>query len=202
MELQRLGRRLFYRWTEGGTEIEYPTDLPDPTPEIKCDEILIDQPPPLPNSFRLIGVPYPNGQPRQVAGIYSWAYPTVVVYNYPDGLRQEVNLAGIGFVGQPITGNRDAVIIVRNAYYITPGITQVPRRDLLVGSDRLINPTLNTPCPTWRLAGGNCPPNSLDCGNCCLDCAAVKAGIQSLTTSLYPVTIWRPPNAWYYLWRN
>lgn len=192
MHVERLPRRLRYRWTEGGAETEYPTDLPTPPPEIKCDEVMVTVPPSLPNTFQIFAMPYPSGAVRSVAAIFSWSVPTINVYNYPDFLRQEVGLIGTNQFGQMINGSRESLIIVRNSYYLTPSGTQLPRRDLLVGSDRIINPALNTPCPKWRFTGGNCPPGSIDCGNCCLDCASTKAEIEGVTAAVLPFSIWRP----------
>jgi hypothetical protein len=185
MHVQRLPRRLWYRWSEGGVETEYATDIPTPVPEIKCDEILVEVPPIVPNSFELFGSKFPGGQIVRLAVIYSFTPATIGnVFNYPDGIRQEVNLQGTNIVGQVIQGIYFGQIIYRNAYFITPPNTLKPRRDLVIGGDRIINPTVEAPCPKWRFTGGNCPPGSQDCGNCCLDCAALVAGIDGLTAAV------------------
>jgi hypothetical protein len=192
MHVERLPRRLWYRWTEGGTETEYPTDIPTPIPEIKCDEVQVEVPPSVPGDFSFY-VSQPNLPGQQtgasnylLANFYSWQVP--VYFMYPRfsgdpycGLR----ITTYNWLGQP--SNYDGVAgraYTCGSLYMTPGNTLKPRRDLLIGSDRIINPTVNTPCPKWRFTGGNCPPNSLDCGNCCLDCAAVVAGIEGVTATV------------------
>ena len=60
------------------------------------------------------------------------------------------------------------------------------------GQNQIIEGQWTQPCPTWRFTGGNCPPDSLDCGDCCLDCAAVKAGIDGVTATVLPYSNWRP----------
>lgn len=189
MEVQRLPRRLFYRWEETGEEIEYPTNLPDPAPSITCNTVQITVPPTLPGHFTAYALYY-TGSWINMGTFLSYQIPSWQIIpspGYPGLFTVRflvVNWAGVRFaaVGREWCTN----------WYFTPGSTQQPRRDLLVGTDRIINPTINAPCPTWRIAGGNCPPNSLDCGNCCLDCAALDSAINGLTSAVLPYSTWRP----------
>lgn len=194
MHVARLPRRLWYRW-EGGAEIEYPTDIPTPQPEIKCDEVQVPVPPSLPAQFAFHGI-RTNGEvvhpPSAFNVMWSWSQPYLVPMF--SGNRVSYRMVGSDQLGRlREVYDTSPSYHVFNTVFITPGNTDKPRRDLLVGSDRLINPTVNTPCPKWRFTGGNCPEGSIDCGNCCLDCAAVKAGIEGLTTSVMPYSTWRKP---------
>jgi len=192
MEVQRLPRRLFYRWTPTGAEIEYPTNIPTPVPSIVCDTVQITIPPAVPGTFTLWGLPL-NGSYRIVSQSYSFAQPQITTFFWSSNpTRHEVGMRVVLFNarGQLAWVNASGSAIVVD-WYLTPGSTQQPRRDLLVGADRIINPTINAPCPTWRLAGGNCPPNSLDCGNCCLDCAAVNSAVNGVTSAILPYSAWR-----------
>lgn len=189
MEVQRLPRRLFYRWTPTGSEIEYPTNIPDPAPSITCNTVQITVPPAIPGWFYLYGQAT-NGNWGLVAQGYSFAQPQVnVVFWAHNPTRYQIGMRVMQWNGVWVNASGSGIAI---NWYVTPGSTQQPRRDLLVGTDRIINPTINAPCPTWRIAGGNCPPNSLDCGNCCLDCAALDSAINGLTSAVLPYSSWRP----------
>ena len=199
MHVDRLPRRLWYRWTEGGAETEHPTDIPTPPPEIKCDAVQVNVPPVVPGLFHFF-VSQPNLPGQQpgannylLAGFYSFQIPTFFMYarfnNDPYcGLR----ITTFNQFGQPNNyDGQPARAYICGSLYMTPSSSQVPRRDLLVGADRLVNPSPNTPCPKWRFTGGNCPEGSIDCGNCCLDCASVNAGIDGITAAVMPYSTWR-----------
>lgn len=195
MYLERLPRKLRYRWSNSGSEIEYPANISTPVPEIKCDEVMITIPPSLPNFFQMYARVAPVSSPPNEVILntqgQSWTVPTIETLT--SGSWCYYYLWGTDAQGQNYRIGGDTF---RNYYcgsaYITPGSTQQPRRDLLIGVDRIVNPTINTPCPTWRFTGGNCPPGSLDCGNCCLDCASVKSSIDGLTSAVLPFSTWRP----------
>ena len=197
MEVQRLPRRLFYRWTPTGAEIEYPTNIPNPAPEIACDTVQVTVPPTLPNWFTLWALE------TQGNGSQAWRNFTVGFSITVPVVSQSFSHMLLGqsrcwtswtFTnqwGQQGSGFAQFTRQVCGTAQLTPGNGQAPRRDLLVGTDRIINPTINAPCPTWRLAGGNCPPNSLDCGDCCLDCAAINTAVNGVTSSVLPHSAWR-----------
>jgi len=181
MILQRLPRRLLYRWTPLGVEIEYPGNILDPPPNIVCDSVQVIIPPVVPGTFTLWGRPV-GGAFRIVAQSFSFAQPEITTFFWANNpTRFEIGMRVLTFApsGQLRWTNAFGSLIAVD-WYLTPGNTQQPRRDLLVGGDRLINPNLNTPCPTWRITGGNCPEGSIDCGDCCLDCNVVNARIRAL----------------------
>ena len=200
MQVPRLPRRLRYRWSDGGVETEYSADIPTPPPEIKCDTVQVTVPPSLPASFylyatKVFGTTYtPN---TYVISLISYSMPSIVVTSTTffagAGNLDKLGIRGTNQFGQVAQANDSFYHYQPGTAYLTPGGTQKPRRDLLVGADRIQNPTLEAPCPTWRFTGGNCPEGSLDCGNCCLDCAGVKAGIEGITASVLPYSTWRKP---------
>lgn len=198
MHVERLPRRLWYRWSEGGTEIEYPTDIPTPAPEIKCDEVVTSVPPQLPAVFTVYAIQPAFAQQTYNPNSYvnqaqSYAYPTIRYAPYFSSGHCQIYIRFTRSNGSSYElGSSTSSVYVCGSASMTPNTQEARRRDLLVGSDRITNPTLNTPCPTWRFTGGNCPEGSKDCGNCCLDCASVKAGIEGITSSVLPFSIWRP----------
>ena len=193
MQVPRLPRRLRYRWSDGGVETEYSADIPTPPPEIKTNIVQVAVPRQYPTSFVLYATYSSNGQTTIVNQIHSYseAYFTQTFQAGNPGVRLYLN--GTNAQGMLYQASTNFSFFVSGSAYITPGANLKPRCDLLVGSDRIMNPTLEAPCPTWRFTGGNCPEGSLDCGNCCLDCAAVKAGIEGITASVLPYSTWRKP---------
>lgn len=182
MHVERLPRKLLYRWADGDVETEYATDIPTPPPEIKCEEVQVSVPPPIPNTFVLWGLQ--SGSYRIVSSATSWAQPTINVFPWAPP-RYEIGLRVMNQFG--VWGNGPGSMITTN-WYLTPGNSIATRRDLLIGGDRIQNPTVNAPCGKTRFTGGQCPPNSIDCGSCCLDCAAVVAGIEGLTATVKGIT--------------
>lgn len=190
MHTPRLPRKLWYRWTSSGSETEYPVDIPTPPPEIKCDEVMITVPPSVPQTFTLFGMPAGSGSYSVVSQAFSYAIPTInVVFWSNNPTRYQIGLRIMTILGN--WSNAAGNMIATN-WYLTPGNSLQPRRDLLVGGDRITNPTINTSCPAWRFTGGNCPEGTIECGTCCLDCAAVKSGIDGLTAAVLPYSTWRP----------
>ena len=59
-------------------------------------------------------------------------------------------------------------------------------------SSQVIEGQWTEPCPSASVAGGKCPEGSIDCGNCCLDCASINSAINGLTGSVLPYSTWRP----------
>lgn len=185
MHVERLPRRLWYRW-EGGAEIEYSTDIPTPIPQIKCDEVEVLVPPSVPQTFTLWGLAPGGSAYIVVSSAFSYALPTInVVFWGNNPTRYQIGLRVMLWNG--VWTNAAGNLIATN-WYLTPGDTLQTRRDLLVGGDRIINPTVEAPCPKWRFTGGNCPPGSQDCGGCCLDCASVVAGLDGLTATVKAMT--------------
>ena len=45
-------RRLFYKWTTWGVEIEYPSDIPTPIPVITVNSVQVTLPPTVPGYFQ------------------------------------------------------------------------------------------------------------------------------------------------------
>ncbi len=188
MHVARLPRRVLYTFP-GQLEAEYPADLPTPTPEVKCDTVLVSVPPSLPQTFTLWGLATGGSAYIVVSSAFSYSQPIINVTFWANNpTRYQIGLRVMLWNG--VWTNAAGNLIATN-WYLTPGDTTKPRRDLLIGSDRIVNPTIDTPCPTWRFTGGNCPPNSLDCGNCCLDCASVVAGIEGVTSAVLPISTWR-----------
>jgi hypothetical protein len=197
MEVQRLPRRLFYRWTALGVEIEYPTNIPNPAPNITCDTVQVTVPPAFPAWFTVYATQPQWGSQGFIANSvvnarWSWQIPTIRYSAFFSSGHCQVWIRFFNANGTSyeVSSSTSAIYFCGSAW-MTPSSQQLPRRDLLVGADRIINPTINAPCPTWRLAGGNCPPNSLDCGNCCLDCAAVNSAINGVTSAVLPYSAWR-----------
>ena len=173
-------RRLFYKWTTWGVEIEYPSDIPTPTPEIVCNTVQVTVPPAIPGYFYLWAIHAATGQYTQVYVIYSFSMPWIQEFQILWGGGCYHRLWGINQFGVVAYASGDHRTYRCGSAYITPGSTQQPRRDLLVGSDRIINPTINTPCPTWRLAGGICPPDTILCDDQCMPCDSLVARIEAL----------------------
>ena len=192
MHVERLPRRLWYRWSQGGAEIEYGNDIPTPPPEIKTNTLQVPVPRTFPTLFqlhatRLDGIPV--HPPNALAQIWSWSEAYFI--QLQSGGKFYFRIYGTNQFGQQIQAQESFLSYQAGSGFVTPGPNLKPRCDLLVGIDRIINPTVDTPCPTWRFTGGNCPEGSIDCGNCCLDCAAVKSGIEGITASVIPYSIWR-----------
>lgn len=192
MHVARLPRRLFYTFP-GGAEIEYPTDIPTPVPKIKCDEVSVPSQRASYHLWRIV-----NGTPFFFSSYTACSQPVLSVHSFPfpsnpaAGHYARIDYQAIwtGCTWQTL----NTIPNFSTAWYwqgSTPLAQPDTRRDLLIGDDRLVNPILNTPCPGWRLAGGNCPEGSQDCGNCCLDCSAVKSAIEGLTASASAVSNWR-----------
>ena len=179
-------RRLFYKWTTWGVEIEYPNDIPTPTPEITVNSVQVTLPPTLPNSFLLWALEsQPNGTQawRPYAIGYSITFPVVsqsFAYWYQGQAQCHTSWTFTNHWGQQVSGYAIYARQICGTPYVTPGSIQQPRCDLLVGSDRIINPTINTPCPTWRLAGGICPPDTILCDDQCMPCDSLVARIEAL----------------------
>ena len=198
MQVPRLPRRLRYRWSDGGVETEYSADIPTPPPEIKCDEVQVTVPPALPQVFTIYATQPQWGTQSYQANAYvnqatSFAVPTIRYEAYFSSGHCQVWIGFTNFNGSSYElGSSTSAIYVCGSAYMVPGNSLKPRRDLLIGSDRIQNPTLEAPCPTWRFTGGNCPEGSLDCGNCCLDCASIKSSIDGLTAAVLPYSTWRP----------
>ncbi len=195
--VDRLPKRLFYKWATGA-EIEYPTDIPTPTPEIKCEEVVISIPPSLPAVFKVYAVQPAFSQQPYNANAYvnqaqSWQFPTIRYATYFSSGYCQIFIRFFNANGTSYElGSSTNAIYVCGSASMTPSTQEARRRNLLVGVDRITNPTLNTPCPTWRIAGGNCPDGSIDCGDCCLDCSEVKSSIDAITSSVMPFSTWRP----------
>ncbi len=188
MEVERLPRKLWYRWTDAGQETEYGPNIPTPIPEIKCDAVQVTIPPTLPNTFYLIGLNPQTGNYEVVASGFSYGQPIVNVFPW-DPPRYQIGLRLMDWAGNYFNASGN---MITTSWYTTPGDSIGTRRDLLIGGVRIQNPTVNAPCPTWRFTGGNCPPGSIDCGNCCLDCASIKSSIDGLTAAVLPYSTWRP----------
>jgi hypothetical protein len=193
MHVPRLPRRLLYNFPGGG-ETEYPTDIPTPQPEIKTESVQVPVPPPVPQLFKLHAVKT-SGEaifpPNALCQFWSWRFPDVRQVARNGGQYFQFEMIGQNMIGQEIRCGDSFGAYLAGTGFVSPGATLRPRCDLLIGSDRLINPTVDTPCPTWRFTGGNCPPNSLGCGNCCLDCASTTAGIDGVTALVLPISTWR-----------
>lgn len=188
MQVERLPRRLLYRWSGGGVETEYGANIPTPAPEIKCDEVQVTIPPTLPSHFVLWGLNPQTGSFQVIAQGQSYRQPELSIFPWSPPSYD------VGMWLFDILGNRFSASgnMITTTWYLTPGDTIKPRRDLLIGAVRIQNPTVDTPCPTWRFTGGNCPVGSIDCGNCCLDCASIKSSIEGLTAAVLPYSTWRP----------
>lgn len=188
MHIARLPRRLRYTMP-GQAEIEYPADIPTPIPEIRCDVVQVEVPPTPPQVYTLWGLAAGATSYTRVASAASIAPPEVTTFFWANNpTRWQIGLRVRDWNGLWVNASGNLIAV---AWYLTPGNTLKPRRDLLVGSDRIINPTVDTPCPTWRLTGGNCPPNSTECGDCCLDCAAMVAALDGVTATVLPISTWR-----------
>jgi len=186
-------RRLFYKWTTWGVEIEYPSDIPTPIPVITVNSVQVTLPPTVPGYFQFyVSQPYepdrwPTPQPAinnyLLANFYSHQVPTFYTIPRWGGAYPHchVRITTYNQWGQPYTWRGQAgVAYTCGSLWMIGGGTQAWRCDLLVGSDRIINPAVNTACPTWRLAGGICPPDTITCGDECMPCDSLVASIQAL----------------------
>ena len=171
-------RRLFYKWTTWGVEIEYPSDIPTPTPEIVCNTVQVTVPLSLPRIFDMWAIRTATGQYFNSGRLFSYSLPWIQQFTWGGSCYHY--LWGTNQFGQVVRAPSSSFAYRCNTAYFTPGIIQQPRRDLLVGSDRIINPTINTPCPTWRLAGGICPPDTIPCDDECMPCDSLVARIEAL----------------------
>ena len=171
-------RRLFYTLNQWVGEIEYPSDIPTPTPEITVNYVQVTVPPAIPGYFYLWALHVITGQYRLVYVIYSFSMPWIQELTWGGSCYHR--LWGINQFGVTAHAGTDGRSYYCGSAYITPGSTQALRCDLLVGSDRIINPAINTPCPTWRLAGGICPPDTIPCDDECMPCDSLVARIQAL----------------------
>ena len=182
-------RRLFYTLNQWVGEIEYPNDIPTPTPEITVNYVQVTLPPTVPGWFQFyVSQPaIPGYQPAinnfLLANFYSFQVP--YFYTYPRWSGQVpycwLRITTWNQWGQPSNYNgKGLTAYTCGSLWMVGGSTQANRCDLLVGSDRIINPTINAPCPTWRLAGGICPPDTITCGDECMPCDSLVASIQAL----------------------
>lgn len=192
MELQRSPRRLFYKWASS-SEIEYPTDIPSPSPEITTATIQVPIPRTFPVRFGLHAT-QSNGTPIHPpnALAFMWSWSEAYFVQLLSGNSFYYRIYGTNQLGQQIQAQESFLSYLPGTGFISPGQSLAPRCDLVVGGDRITNPTINAPCPTWRIAGGKCPDGSIDCGNCCLDCASINSAINGLTSSVLPYSTWSP----------
>ena len=185
-------RRLFYKWTTWGVEIEYPSDIPTPTPVITFNWAQVTLPSTVPGYFQFyVSQPaIPNRWPTPqlarnnylLTTLYSHQVPTFYTIPRP-GAYPHCNVRIITYNqwGQPYTWPGGVgVAFTCGSLWMIGANTQAWRCDLLVGSDRIINPALWLTCPTWRLAGGICPPDTIPCGDECMHCDSLVASIQAL----------------------
>lgn len=149
--------------------------------------------PTLPRSFALRGAHWSNGIDGLMSSIFSYSFPYICnTYNYPDGLRQEVNFCGTNANGQVGSGTYQNYIIRPGSWYITPGQQTVIRCDALVttatGNVLRLQGDNGQPCPTWVTTPDNeCRPDEIKCtdlsdprGFCCISCDALNTKIRVL----------------------
>lgn len=188
MEIPRLPRRLFYKFPNS-PETEYGQDIPTPPPEVKCDEVPVQIPPSAPGWFYLFATNR-NGQTLQQEVFFSYSVPGIQQLSRGNGYcyfyAWGTNERGQSFARGDVFSDW-----ICGSAYLTPGWTTKPRRDLMIGSARISAPGLDLPCPTWRFTGGGCPDGSLDCGDCCLDCAATAAQLNAAAGSISAYSAWR-----------
>ena len=181
--------RLFYKWNQWAAEIEYPTDIPTPTPVITFNWAQVTLPPTVPGWFQFYvsqpAIPgaQSGGNNYLLANFYSFQVPTFYMYPRWSGQVPHcwLRITTWNQWGQPgYYDGRVGVAYTCGSLWMVGATTQAWRCDLLVGSDRIINPALWLTCPTWRLAGGICPPDTITCGDECMPCDSLVARIQAL----------------------